>query len=161
MSWLVGPGFSLGLGTLVNPFTATVGAIPAVPLLGAIPADSVVGWSALIAPFLLVVAVAVGFGQRIVAERGFFDPTGASDFVRLGVMAVGAGLLSGLAFLVIGTGVSGSAGPGRFVFVGVDPIDIALAWGLMVAVGALVGVAARVVRPLPQNISRVARGHTR
>ena len=161
MSWLVGPGFSLGLGTLVNPFTATVGAIPAVPLLGAIPADSVVGWSALIAPFLVVVAVALGFGQRIVAERGFFDPTGASDFVRLGVMALVAGLLSGLAFLVIGSGVSGSAGPGRFIFVGVDPIDIALAWGLMVAVGALVGTAARVVRPLPHNISRVARGHTR
>ena len=161
MSWLVGPGFSLGLGTLVNPFTASVGAIPAVPLLGAIPADSAVGWPVLILPFLVVVAVAVGFSGRIIDERGFFDPTGAADFVRLGVLAAASGVVSGIAFFVIGSGVSGSAGPGRFIFVGVDPVDIALAWGLMVAVGTAVGAAVRVVRPLPANIARVTRGHTR
>jgi hypothetical protein len=161
MAWLVGPGFSLGLGTLVNPFTASVGAIPAVPLLGAIPPDSVVGWSALIPAFIVVVGVAAGLAQRIVDQRGFFDPTGAADFLRLGGLAVGAGLLSGIAFLVIGSGVSGSAGPGRFIFVGVDPVDIALAWGSMVAVGTALGAALRVVRPLPRGVARVTRGHTR
>ncbi len=161
MSWLVGPGFSLGLGTLVNPFTATVGAIPAVPLLGAIPAESVVGWPALIVPFLIVVAVAIGFSERIVGERGYFDPTGATDFIRLGVLAAVSGVVSGIAFFIIGTGVSGSAGPGRFIFVGVDPIDIALAWGTMVAVGTALGAALRVVRPLPRNIATVTRGQTR
>ncbi len=161
MSWLVGPGFSLGLGTLVNPFTATVGAIPAVPLLGAIPAESVVGWPALIVPFLIVVAVAVGFSERLVSERGYFDPTGATDFIRLGVLAAVSGVVSGIAFFIIGTGVSGSAGPGRFIFVGVDPIDIALAWGTMVAFGTAVGAAVRVVRPLPRNIATVTRGQTR
>ena len=161
MSWLVGPGFSLGLGTLVNPFTATVGAIPAVPLLGAIPAESVVGWPALIMPLLIVVAVAVGFSERIVGERGYFDPTGSTDFIRLGVLTVASGIFSGLAFLIIGSGVSGSAGPGRFIFVGVDPVDIALAWGTMVTVGTAVGAAVRVIRPLPRNIATVARGQTR
>ncbi|CAB4595200.1 MAG: hypothetical protein F2574_03845 [Actinobacteria bacterium] len=161
MSWLVGPGFSLGLGTLVNPFTATVGAIPAVPLLGAIPAESVVGWPALIMPFLIVVAVAVGFSERIVGERGYFDPTGSTDFIRLGVLTVASGIFSGLAFLIIGSGVSGSAGPGRFIFVGVDPVDIALAWGTMVTMGTAVGAAVRVIRPLPRNIATVARGQTR
>lgn len=161
MSWLVGPGFSLGLGTLVNPFTATVGAIPAVPLLGAIPAESVVGWPALVVPFLIVVAIAIGFSERIVGERGYFDPTGATDFIRLGVLAAVSGVVSGIAFFIIGTGVSGSAGPGRFIFVGVDPVDIALAWGTMVTVGTAVGAAVRVIRPLPRNIATVARGQTR
>lgn len=161
MSWLVGPGFSLGLGTLVNPFTATVGAIPALPLLGAIPAESVVGWPALIAPFFIVVAVAVGFSERLVGERGYFDPTGATDFIRLGVLSAVSGVASGFAFFIIGTGVSGSAGPGRFIFVGVDPIDIGLAWGLMVAGGTAVGAVLRVVRPLPRSIATVARGQTR
>ncbi len=161
MSWLVGPGFSLGLGTLVNPFTATVGAIPAVPLLGAIPAESVVGWPALVVPFLIVVAIAIGFSERIVGERGYFDPTGATDFIRLGVLAAVSGVVSGIAFFIFGTGVSGSAGPGRFIFVGVDPVDIALAWGTMVTVGTAVGAAVRVIRPLPRNIATVARGQTR
>lgn len=161
MAWLVGPGFSLGLGTLINPFTASVGAIPAIPLLGAIPADSAVGLSALIPALVMVVAVAAGLAQRIVDLRGFFDPTGAADFLRLGGLALGAGVISAFAFLVIGSGVSGSAGPGRFIFVGVDPIDIALAWGSMVFIGTALGGALRVVRPLPPGVARVTRGHTR
>lgn len=161
MSWLVGPGFSLGLGTLVNPFTATVGSVPAVPLLGAIPADSVVGLGALVAPFLAVIIVAAMMSIALITDRGYFDPTGTADFIRLGVLALASGFVSGVAFLVIGAGTSGSAGPGRFIFVGVDPFDIAVAWGAMVAAGTAIGAAIRIVRPLPAGIARVAREHTR
>jgi hypothetical protein len=37
ISWVAGPGFTLGTGAIVSPFVTTVGAVPAIPLLGAMP----------------------------------------------------------------------------------------------------------------------------
>jgi hypothetical protein len=37
ISYLIGPGFSLGLGTLISPLTLDVTSLPAIPILGALP----------------------------------------------------------------------------------------------------------------------------
>lgn len=162
MAWLIGPGFSLGLGTLVTPFSATIGAFPAIPLLGAIPTESVVvGWPILAVPAAVVIAVAVRLSWGIVDKAGYFDTTGFTDYVRLGALGLVSAFLSALMFFVVGSFASGSAGPGRFVFVGVDPIDVALAWAGIVLVGTLVGGAARLIRPLPQDVAHSVHIRTR
>lgn len=162
MSWLIGPGFSIGLGTLVSPFSATVGAFPAIPLLGAIPADSVVvGWPILVVPVLVVAIVAGVLSPGIVARAGYFDTTGATDFIRLGALGLMTSVFSGVLFFVVGAFASGSAGPGRFVFVGVDPADVAFAWAAIVLGGTLVGSIARLVRPLPREVARSVDMRTR
>jgi hypothetical protein len=162
MAWLIGPGFSLGLGTLVTPFSATIGAFPAIPLLGAIPTDSVVvGWPVIVVPVLVVALVAGRLSWGIVARAGYFDTTGWTDFVRVGVLGVVTAMFSAMLFFVVGAFASGSAGPGRFVFVGVDPVDVAFAWGGIVLVGTLAGSAARLIRPLPPEVARSVDTRTR
>lgn len=162
MAWLIGPGFSLGLGTLVTPFSATIGAFPAIPLLGAIPTESVVvGWPILVVPVFVVALVAGGLSWGIVAKAGYFDTTGWTDFIRAGVLGVVTALFSGVLFFVVGAFASGSAGPGRFVFVGVDPFDVAFAWAGIVLVGTLAGSAARLIRPLPPEVARSVDIRTR
>ena len=161
MAWLAGPGFSLGLNTLVTPYSATVGAFPAIPLLGAIPADAVPGWPILIVPVIVIALVSARLSWGMVERQGYFDTTGSHDYVRLGVLALTAAIMSGLLFFVIGSFASGAAGPGRFAFVGVDPGDIALAWGVLVFIGTLLGAAARLVRPLPPEVARVSAIRTR
>jgi hypothetical protein len=162
MAWLIGPGFSLGLGTLVTPFSATIGAFPAIPLLGAIPTDSVVvGWPILVVPVFAVALVAGGLSWGIVARAGYFDTTGWTDFIRVGVLGVVTAVFSAVLFFVVGAFASGSAGPGRFVFVGVDPVDVAFAWGGIVLVGTLAGSAARLIRPLPPEVARSVDTRTR
>ncbi|MEY4397035.1 MAG: hypothetical protein RLZZ40_791 [Actinomycetota bacterium] len=162
MGWLIGPGFSLGLGTLVTPLSATVGAFPAIPMLGAIPSDgSVVGWPVLLVPFLVVVAVAAQLSWGIVVRAGYFDSTGSTDYIRAAVLALTTALLSTILMFVVGAFASGAAGPGRFVFVGVDPGDVALAWGGFVLVGTLVGAAARLIRPLPADVAQSVHYRTR
>lgn len=37
ISYLIGPGFALGLGTLISPLTLDVTSLPAIPILGALP----------------------------------------------------------------------------------------------------------------------------
>ena len=162
MGWLIGPGFSLGLGTLVTPLSATVGAFPAIPLLGAIPSDgSVVGWPVLVIPFVVVAVIAGRMSWGMVARAGYFDSTGSTDYIRAGVLAVASAVLSTALMFVVAAFASGAAGPGRFVFVGVDPGDVAIAWGGFVLVGTLVGSAARLVRPLPADIAQSVRYRTR
>ncbi len=162
MAWLIGPGFSLGLGTLVTPFSATVGAFPAIPLLGAIPTNSVVvGWPIVIVPALIVALVAARLSWGIVEKAGYFDTTGATDYIRLGVLGLVTAIISAVVIFVVGAFASGSAGPGRFVFVGVDPSDLAFAWFGIVLFGTLAGSAARLIRPLPREVAHSVHIRTR
>lgn len=162
MGWLLGPGFSLGLGTLVTPLSATVGAFPAVPLLGAIPSDgSVVGWPILVIPFVVVAVIAGRLSWGMVERAGYFDSTGSTDYIRAGVLAISSAVLSALMMFVVAAFASGAAGPGRFVFVGVDPSDVALAWGMFVLFGTLVGAAVRLIRPLPADVAQSVHYRTR
>jgi hypothetical protein len=142
IAWLAGPGFALGVGSVVTPFAATVGAVPAIPILGGIPTDmSPMPWVWVIP----VIAAAIVSGR---AFRISDDVVGrlslGDDLGRAALTAFGAGSLIALGTLLIGSLASGSVGPGRFAFFGIDVVVVATALGIEVFVGALVVALARV-----------------
>ncbi len=92
-SWLVGPGFAIGAGSSVGPLGTSLGPLPAVPILGALPTgDFAFGFLGLLVP--IVAAFLVGAAIRpavlrtieadvIVTGRGAVD-SGEADSGRAG-----------------------------------------------------------------------------
>jgi hypothetical protein len=64
LAYLAGPGFAVGGGASVDPFSATGALLPGVPVLGAIPLDAPAA-----APFLLLVPVLAGVVGAVVLRR--------------------------------------------------------------------------------------------
>lgn len=143
LAFCAGPGFAVGTGTSVSPAGADLGAVPALPLLAALPQGEGTGpgWVALAVP--VAAGVLAGLVLRRTARRPGPPPVpalaGWRDDVRAGGLAgLGTGLLVGLL-----TGLSaGSAGPGRMAEVGpqwwlVSPavaVEVALAAAATLAV---------------------------
>jgi len=128
VAWIAGPGFALGAGAVVSPFAATVGAVPAIPILGAIPESTSVG------PWVTAIPVVIAL---IVAARTSTDAhlTDAGTIGRTAVTALMAAIAVVVAVMVIGSYASGAAGPGRFDHLGINPILV----GGVLAAGTLVG----------------------
>ncbi len=130
VSFTAGPGFALGTDTAVTPAATQVGALPGIPVLGAVP-DSTSSW------LLLLVLLPIGVGafagwmlrSRMPRTAGS-EPFGPRLVVVIAVAALtgGAGALAALAS-------SGSIGPGRLTETGPAPGPLALALGLEVLVG--------------------------
>jgi hypothetical protein len=108
LSWLAGPGFSMG-ALSVSPVTIVAGPVPAVPLLAALPEGPVQPWwgITLAVPLLLGAAV----GRRCVAA--------APDLLgRLQVLGVAA------AVLALGSAVLAALAGGRLGTAAFDPVDV-------------------------------------
>lgn len=134
-AYLLGPGFSLGVGTLVTPQVAVVGALPLVPLLAALPDDGAApGWVAWLAALpVLAAALAVGRAQLRV-------PTLRWDEALL--RGCGAGVLAGVV-VAVAAGLSGGAvGPGRMREVGPVALDVLVHAVTAFGLGGLLGAAA-------------------
>ncbi|MFC8922383.1 DUF6350 family protein [Cellulosimicrobium sp. NPDC057127] len=124
-AWLVGPGFSVGEGSTFAASGSEPGALPAVPLLGALPGDD---WTSALTAWLPAAVVVLGVvaGSYVARRLAAVSPAGEirwSDLALalLGVVA-GTGLLLG-----VGTWLgSGAVGPGRFASVGADPLLVGL-----------------------------------
>ena len=130
-SWWAGPGFAVGAGTAVGPFGTTLGAVPALPVLAALPAGSPPTWLAALA---LMVPVAAGAVAGLLVAR------------RAGVLdAALVGPTAGLAVLILAWLSGGPAGGSRLTAVGPSPWRVGLAVAVEVGVAATV-VAAVVVR---------------
>ena len=54
LAWLTGAGFAVGAGTQFAPDGVVGGALPAVPMLGALPSADVVGPATSLVPLVLV-----------------------------------------------------------------------------------------------------------
>lgn len=135
-SWLTGPGFAVGVGTAVGPFGTTLGAVPAFPLLAALPSGPVPTWLGVVA---LAVPVAAGaLGGVVVARRLVCGP-GRAALEGLALGPCAAVVLAVLAWLS-----GGPLGGGRLVQVGPSPWQVGLA--VLVEVGAAAAAAAAVVR---------------
>ncbi|WIB26206.1 DUF6350 family protein [Curtobacterium sp. MCSS17_015] len=136
-AWLVGPGFAIGTGSTVSPIGTTLGPLPAVPLLGALPTSGhTFGLVWILVP---VVAGFVAGGllrPRLVRTLG---PADSALYRALGGVATGlvAGVLTGL---VAGL-ASGSVGPGRLAAVGPDALVVGAFAALEVGVPAIVALA--------------------
>lgn len=129
-SYLLGPGFAIGAGTLVAPSGVVAGPLPMFPLLAAMPQQTHpwTPWLVLLAP-LVAVATVVRLQWRHPAlgwDEGALR--GAIGGVVAGVVL---GFLAGLA--------GGAVGPGRMAVVGPHALEVT--WHAVTYLG-LAGAAA-------------------
>lgn len=145
-SWLVGPGFAIGAGSSVSPLGVSLGPLPAIPALGALPEPGFApGLIVLIVPAIAAFLAGVLLRGRLLDVLG--DERRPEGWAVLtGVLAglVAAAVMAALAFLA-----TGAAGPGRLAVVGPDPLDVGL-WMLVTAaittpLGLLAGSATTAV----------------
>jgi hypothetical protein len=140
-SWLAGPGFHVGVGTAVGPYGTTLGPVPSLPLLAALPGP-VPAWLGLVA--LCVPLMAGVLAGRLVAGRlvaGGGTPTYAVACREAALV----GPCAGAAAALVGWLSGGPVGGGRLTDVGPSPWRLGLVLSLEVAVGAA-AAAAVVVR---------------
>lgn len=107
LSWLAGPGFSIG-ALSVSPFGVQDAPVPAVPLLAALPPGPPQSWWAAVVAVPLLVGAAVG--RRCVTGRDLHE--------RLRVLGVAGGVIA-LGGVLLGLLAGGRLGAAAF-----DPVDI-------------------------------------
>jgi hypothetical protein len=134
-----GPGFFVGSGTLVSVHGVTLGAVPALPMLAALPDTQAVP---LIAFASQAVPAIAGLVAGRTVGRWFGDEDGGS--VVAGLTGVLAGVLLGVASGALVWVAGGSLGDGGLAQVGAP----ALATGIAVAAqsGIAAAIAATVAR---------------
>ncbi|MFF2454260.1 DUF6350 family protein [Isoptericola sp. NPDC058082] len=136
-SWIAGPGFAVGQGTVFAPGGTEAGPLPAVPLLGALPGPDWSGPTATVAGPLVVVACGALAGwfawRRLDPER--------VRWVDLAQVLAGVVLLAGVMTGVLQHWAGGAAGAGRLAQVGADPLLTGAVVAVEVGVGAAVVLA--------------------
>ena len=136
-SWLLGPGFAVGGGTVVSPGAVVLGPLPVVPLLAALPGvGTPAAWTgALMALPPLVAAVATFRALR--ARPLTWD--------RVALAGCGGGIVAGIGFAVLASLAGGAAGPGRMRHIGPFVPDVLVHAITACGIGALVGALALVL----------------
>lgn len=150
-SWLVGPGFAVGAGSTVSPIATTLGPLPSVPVLGALPSEpSPLGFMTLIVPVLAAFIAGLAVRPRLVAALDGEPPR----WWALGTAALAALIAAGAMGFLAFVG-AGAAGPGRLAEVGPDPVTVGLWMFVETLIGASLGLLAGGVRvPRPQALAR-------
>lgn len=138
-SWLFGPGFAIGSGSSVSPFGTSLGPIPAVPILGALPPARELGWG-----FLgLLVPVVIAFLVAVLVRRHLVTQLDGTDRLRWLVLAgLVSGVIGGVVFGLLAWVSAGSAGPGRLVDVGPSPVISGAIAAAEIGVAAVIGMLA-------------------
>jgi hypothetical protein len=132
-SYALGPGFAVGVGTSVAPSGVTLGAVPALPVLGALPSGGG-GWAWVVLAVPMVAgAFAGGLLLRAHRDTVLGDPH-AGGARRLLRDAVAAGAVAGGWLTVLAALSGGPVGDGRLVAVGPSPWTVGLAAAVEVAV---------------------------
>jgi len=131
-AYALGPGFALGAGTTVAPGTVELGIVPALPALGAVPAETHGGWDWLVLTGPLVVGVVTGvIVHRYSASGRWFPAVQAAA-----ATATAAGAMAGLSVIS-----GGSVGAARMSVVGAVPWETATATFLEVGIPAVIVAA--------------------
>jgi hypothetical protein len=154
VAYMLGPGFAVGAGTVIAPTGSALGALPAFPMLAALPSGARSAGSVLI--LLMAVPYLAGVFTGIVTVRVM--PTPATEAAALWGFAAGAaaGALTGLAAAFAG----GPLGDGRLAAVGPSGWQVALVAILELGVTAAVTAAAANWLMLRRSIRRgAARAH--
>jgi hypothetical protein len=130
VSFLAGPGFAVGAGSLVTPGASQLGLLPLVPVLGAVPPPGPMP-----APFgaVLVLPVLAGAVAGWTLTRRAVGGVVEAVFDAL----TAAGLATAGLTVLIALG-GGSAGPGALATVGASPWRAGLALAGELAAGAAV-----------------------
>lgn len=134
-SYLLGPGFAVGTGTVVSPGAVAIGPLPMFPLLAALPdagpQPSWTGW--LMATPVLVAAVATALTLRARPAR---------TWEQAAVRGCGGGLLAGVLLGLVTAVAGGAVGPGRMRDVGPFAFDVLLHAVTAFGIGGLLGALA-------------------
>ncbi|WP_455603923.1 cell division protein PerM [Cellulosimicrobium funkei] len=141
-AWLVGPGFAVGEGSTFAPAGSEPGALPAIPLLGALPGDD---WTNALTPWVPAGVVALGVVAGVFVWRRLRDVTGthpddvvpwSAVVLALAGVALASGLLVGLVSWLAG----GAVGPGRLEVVGADALVVGALAAAEIGGGAALAV---------------------
>lgn len=137
VSWLIGPGFAVGVGTTVSPTAVSLGAVPAFPVLAGLPAEGAPpDW---LVAVLAVPALAAAAGAWIAARAGAAGGSGPAPYDLAALRGAGAGLGAGLLVTAVVALAGGSLGTGRLTEIGAPVSEVLVfATGLM-SVGGLLG----------------------
>lgn len=149
-SWLAGPGFAVGVGTAVGPYSHELGPVPALPLLAGLPGSGVPEWVAVLVLAVPLLAGALA-GLVVVADLADELPS----WGRTALEAAAVGPVAGAALGLLAWLSGGAAGGERLAQLGPSPWRVALAATAAVAVGSAVAALARRQRLLehPRNTS--------
>ncbi|MGH3696232.1 MAG: cell division protein PerM [Pseudonocardiaceae bacterium] len=133
LSWLAGPGFSIG-ALSISPFAVHAGPVPAVPLLAALPQGPAQPWwgVSLVVPLLVGAAV----GRRCAI-------TTSDRAQRLRILAVAATVMA------LGSAVLGALAGGRLGAAAFDPVEVPFGTLMLAVLAAtlLGGSAATLLSP--------------
>ncbi|GAA1816070.1 hypothetical protein HC028_10050 [Planosporangium flavigriseum] len=155
-SYLIGPGFALGTGTTVSAGYVSLGTVPALPVLAAVPTKPISGWGGLLLVVPLAAGMAAGWllARRSLRADGSQRATGAQrervdapagQPVGWGSLVTGAALAGPVAGAALALAAWASAGPlggGRLAEVGPSVWPLAGIAAGLVAVGAVVAAVA-------------------
>jgi hypothetical protein len=133
-SYLLGPGFTVGTGTLVSPALVAIGPVPMFPLLAALPDNGPTpAWTqGLVAVPVLCAAIGAAWAQRR-------QPTTAWDQGALRGLV--GGVLAAVVLGVLAVVAGGAVGPGRMADVGPLAGRVLFHGIVSFAIGGLVGGA--------------------
>jgi hypothetical protein len=138
VAYTLGPGFAFGAGTVVAPTGTVLGAVPAFPMLAALPSGAHPGGPAWLPVLVLAMPYLAGVFAGVVTVR--IAPTPVLEAAPLWGFAAGAatGVLAGLAAAFSG----GSLGNGRLAAVGPSGFQVGLVAILEIGVTAALSAAA-------------------
>jgi hypothetical protein len=131
-----GPGFVVGSGTVVSVHGVTLGAVPALPLLAALPDTRAVPLVVLASQAVPAVA---GLVAGVTLGRWLSDDDGGS--VIAGLSGVVAGVLLGVGGAVLTWAAGGSLGDGALGIVGAPPLATGVALGAQCGIAAALAAA--------------------
>ena len=131
-SYLLGPGFAVGTGTIVSPSGVVLGPVPAFPLLAALPAE---GTPPAWVGALVAVPVLAGLVAGVLVARRFPVHELGAGAVR----GLGSGVVGGVCVALLVALAGGAVGPGRMADVGADLVPTFVAATVAMGVGGLVG----------------------
>jgi Family of unknown function (DUF6350) len=138
VAYLLGPGFAFGAGTVVAPTGSALGAVPAFPMLAALPAGPRSALPAWATVLVLATPYLAGLFAGVVTVR--ITPTPVIEAAALWGLAAGAatGALAGVAAAFSG----GPLGDGRLAAVGPSGWQVGLVAMLEIGVTAALTAAA-------------------
>ncbi len=152
-AYLAGPGFSVGTGTSVSMTGVALGAVPGLPLLGALPSGgdpSGLTFAAVLVP------AAAGVVAGLVLEPAAHPAArstapGLGSWRRVLLAAAGSGGVAGSLLGVLAALATGPVGPGRFAVVGPSP------WWVGLVVAAEVGAVAATTMFVRRGVTALRR----
>jgi hypothetical protein len=134
VSYMLGPGFAVGAGTVVAPTGSALGSLPSFPLLAALPSGAHGGLPPVLTVAVLALPYVAGiFGGVLMARSA---PSPALELAPLWGFASGA--LAGVVTGALATFAGGPLGDGRLSVVGPSGWEVAVIAALEIGIAAAI-----------------------